>query len=488
MDEKHDEAMRIESAAHDEFQFQKRAERKLRHKIDLYIVPLVALLYLFCFIDRANIGNARIAGLEADLDLHGYDYNLVLSAFYISYAICEIPATMLCKKIGPGWFLPISTIFFGICTIATGFVHTRAQIIAVRVLLGIFEAGLLPGIAYYLSRWYRRSELTLRLGYYMVMTPLAGAFGGLFASGILSIDRIGSVTRWRMIFVVEGIITAGLGFIALAFLTDNPNTARWLSEEEKQLAIDRVKIERVGQDVVLDKFSSTRMKRGFLNPATLSTAVVFLLNNVVALGIAFFLPTIIRTIYPGKTVVQLQLLSVPPYVVAAACLLSASYASSKMDNRQLFLCLHGPLVLVGYAMLLSLFTPGARYAAIFLTASSIYIGGPFSNAQVSANTVSDTSRNIGISVNSGAGYLGGLIATWTYLPFDGPRYPIGNGINLAATSVIIIVTCSFYAWMIYDNKKRNAVPYEEKERRLANLTHEEVANLEYKHPDFRWQP
>jgi MFS family permease len=124
--------------------------------------------------DSKCIGNARIAGLEADLGLTGYDYNIVLSAFYVAYAICEVPSTMLCKLIGPGWYLPIATFMFGIFTIATGFVQTRAQIIAVRVLLGIAEAGLLPGIAYYLSRWYRRSELTLRLGYYMIMTPLAG--------------------------------------------------------------------------------------------------------------------------------------------------------------------------------------------------------------------------------------------------------------------------------------------------------------------------
>jgi sugar phosphate permease len=229
---------------------------------------------------------------------------------------------------------------------------------------------------------------------------LVGAFGGLFASGILKLDRIGSVNRWRMIFVVEGIITAGLGLIALVFLTDSPSTARWLSEEEKQLAIDRVKIERLHQSQLVDKMNRTRIKRGVLNPATLATAAVFMLNNVVALGIAFFLPTVIRTIYPGRTVVQLQLLSVPPYVVAAACLLTAAFISSRIDNRQLFLVIHSPLVLVGYAILLSSFIPGVRYAAIFLTAATIYIAGPFSNAQVSANTVSDTSRNIGISVNS----------------------------------------------------------------------------------------
>jgi hypothetical protein len=93
-----------------------------------------------------------------------------------------------------------------------------------------------------------------------------------------------------------------------------------------------------------------------------------------------------------------------------------------------------------------------------------------------------------ISLSGGAGYLGGLVATWTYLPFDGPQYPIGNGINLAASSTILLVTSGFYAWMKLDNKKRDRVTYEEKEWILQNMTEEEVANLEYKHPDFRWRP
>ena len=204
-------------------------------------------------------GNARIAGLEKDLNLKGYDYNLILSSFYISYALFEIPATILCKAIGPGWFLPISTILFGVCTVATGWVKTRAQMIGVRVLLGVFEAGLLPGCAYYLSRWYRRGELTLRLGYYMCMTPLAGAIGGLFASGILTLDNFAGITRWRMIFAIEGIITIGIGLTALIFLTDRPETARWLSEAEKRLAIDRVNSERLGQNQLVDKMNKRLM-------------------------------------------------------------------------------------------------------------------------------------------------------------------------------------------------------------------------------------
>lgn len=130
----------------------------------------------------------------------GNDYNLILSVFYISYIIFEIPANVLCKWMGPGWFLPATSLGFGLVSIFTAFANNVAQISGVRFVLGIFEAGMLPGIAYYMSRWYRRSELTFRLSLYIVMAPLAGAFGGLLASAILSLDRFGMFHSWRMIF------------------------------------------------------------------------------------------------------------------------------------------------------------------------------------------------------------------------------------------------------------------------------------------------
>jgi MFS family permease len=149
------------------------------------------------------VGNARLAGFEKDLHLKGYDYNTVLSIFYISYIIFEIPSNMACKWIGPGWYIPTISLGFGICSICTAFVNTIQSASGVRFLLGLFEAGMLPGIAYYMSRWYRRSELAFRLSLYIVMAPLAGAFGGLLASGILKLSHFGGLSKWRMIFAIE---------------------------------------------------------------------------------------------------------------------------------------------------------------------------------------------------------------------------------------------------------------------------------------------
>ena len=267
------------SYGHSLVQFDPKAESRLRWKIDLYIVPTVALLYLFCFIDRANIGNAKIAGLEKSLGMSGYDYNGVLSIFYVSYIVFEIPSNMACKWMGPGWFIPLISLCFGIASIGTAFVHSRAAISGVRFLLGIFEAGMLPSIAYYMSRWYRRSELAFRLSLYIVMAPLAGAFGGLLASAILKLPGFGSLHSWRMIFAIEGIITCGISLISFFTLTDRPETARWLTQEEKDLALARIKSERVGTTEVLDKIDRNKFLRGIFNPVTLATSFIFLLGK-----------------------------------------------------------------------------------------------------------------------------------------------------------------------------------------------------------------
>ena len=238
------------------------------------------------------------------MNLQGYDYNAVLSTFYISYIIFEIPANLACKWIGPGWFIPATSLGFGLCSIFTGLCDTIHSVSAVRFLLGMFEAGMLPGIAYYLSRWYRRSELAFRLSLYIVMAPLAGAFGGLLASAILTLDHFGGLHSWRMIFAIEGIITCCLSLIGFATLTDRPETARWLSEEEKDLAIARVKSERVGSTEVLDKIDVPKILKGIFSPVTLTTAFIFLLNNITVQGLAFFAPTIVKTIYPEASVVR----------------------------------------------------------------------------------------------------------------------------------------------------------------------------------------
>lgn len=386
---------------------------------------------------------------------------------------------------GPGWFIPGISLCFGIASIGTAFVHDIHSICGVRFVLGIFEAGMLPGIAYYMSRWYRRSELAFRLSLYIVMAPLAGAFGGLLASAILTLDHFGSLHRWRMIFAIEGIVTCVLALISFITLTDRPETARWLTQEEKDLAIARVKSERVGQNEVLDKLDRKKTFRGIFNPVVLATSVIFLLDNITVQGLAFFAPTIVRTIYPKNTVVYQQLRTVPPYIVGAFFTVLFPFLSWRFDRRTIFMIAGAPLMMVGYIMFLASTEPQVRYGATFIIASGAFSFGALCNAQGSANVVTDTARASAIGTVVMFGNVGGLISTWSFLPFDGPNYRIGNGLNLATSSTILILGIALLLWMKRSNSKRAQVDVDTE---LAGKSAGEIEDLDWRHPSFRWRP
>ncbi|KAJ9127761.1 hypothetical protein QFC24_000044 [Naganishia onofrii] len=436
------------------------ASRKLARKIDMYIVPIVALQYLFAFIDRANIGNARLAGLEKDLKLVKYDYNLLLSMFYVSYIIFEIPANLFTKWLGPGKSIPLYTITFGLLSVAFAFVRNKSAAYAVRFLLGVAEA---------------------------VCAPLAGAFGGLLASGILKIDNIGSVVRWEMIFLIEGIITTIIGIASYFLMTDRIETAKWLSQEEKDLANARIKREQVGATVVLDKLHSRAVKQGIFAPTTLAIGFIFLVNNITVQGLAFFTPTIVASIFPTKSTVHKQLFTVPPYLVGACFTLIFPYISMRIKKRGLFLCIAAPMIGTGFAIFLATKNTTARYVAVFFAMSGAFVGGPMCTSWTAINVASDTSRAAALGWTVMMGNIGGLISTWSFLPTDakkGNGYPIGNGLNLACSITMFFVAAGCLVFIKTNNKKRERGDYD---HYLHNVRPEDAFKLGNNHPGFRYK-
>lgn len=288
-----------------------------------------------------------------------------------------------------------------------------------------------------------------------------------------------------MIFAIEGIITMCLALISFFTLTDRPETARWLSQDEKDLAIARVKSERIATTEVLDRIDKPRIMRGLLSPVTLVTAIIFLLTTVTVQGVSFFAPTIVRTIYPKATVVTQQLYTVPPYVVGAVSCILFNFISSKIDRRNILMIICLPFVMIGYIIFLATTNSNARYGATFIIAFGIFTFGALLNAQLSGNVVSDTARSAAIGIGVCFCNIGGLISTWAFLPFDGPNYPIGNGLNLATSASSFLIAIGLEFWMNYDNNRRDKIDID---GALAGKSEKEIQDLDWKHPGFRWRP
>lgn len=205
-------------------------------KIDIRLVPMLALLYLCAHIDRANIGNAKIEGMVTDLNMSGVQYNTVLSIFFIPYVLLEVPSNVLLKKFKrPSTYLGILVVGWGVIMTCTGLVNNYSSLMAVRVLLGIFEAGFFPGAIYLCSYWYMPKDLALRISYFYCASALSGAFSGLLAAAIAKMDGIGGYEGWRWIFILEGLATVVLGVACFFFLIDTPALSkRWLEPDEIQ--------------------------------------------------------------------------------------------------------------------------------------------------------------------------------------------------------------------------------------------------------------
>lgn len=215
----------------------------------------------------------------------------------------------------------------------------------------------------------------------------------------------------------------------------------------------------------------------------MTTTVIFLLNSITVYGVSFFLPTIVKTIFPEKSVRVQQLLTVPPYFVGAVACALTSFWSWKSQRRGIFMIFCAPLTVVGYIMFLSTTNPHVRYGATFLPFLGIFTYGALTNSHVAANVASDTARTAAIAFNVMGCNIGGLVSAWAYVPSDSPDYKIGNGLNLAAQAAMIIIATALYVWIERDNQRRD--------QKQAEGPHDpdtqDMETLDWKHPDFRWR-
>lgn len=165
-------------------------ERRLVRKLDWRIIPGVSILYLLSFLDRSNVANAKLDGLTKDLNMTGDEYLTGLTVFFIGYISLEVFWNIILKRIGPKLWLPAVTLAWGIVSTLQGVIVNKTGFYVVRTFLGITEGALFPGVVFYLSMWYKRSERVFRISLFFSAASLAGAFGG-----ILAYVRSSSMTR-----------------------------------------------------------------------------------------------------------------------------------------------------------------------------------------------------------------------------------------------------------------------------------------------------
>ncbi|ESK89335.1 mfs transporter [Moniliophthora roreri MCA 2997] len=459
------------------------AERRLLQKLDWRLIPLFTLIYCTNFVDRTTKGNAKIAGIEKDLQMTGFDYNVALTVFYIFYIVAEVPSNLALKHFGSVW-LAAMVVMFGAVAIGTAFVTSYGGLVVSRVFLGIAEGGTLSGLVYVLSGYYRRSELVLRVGVFFGVAPtLAGAFGGLLASGLLSVGNINSVTSWRKIFLIEGIITCGIGLACFFILPNDPQRTRMFNEEERALALARIDADQAVETQGVKEKTSLKLVLRSFSFTTTACAILYLLINISFQGLSLFMPTVVATL-GNYTVVESQLRTVPPYLVGAVWAIFCSYCSFRVKRRAPFILLSTLLMVTGYAIAVGTKNSKARYAACFLSITGGSNAGPMVLAWGTGNAAPDTVKAVATALIPGIGTIGAVIAVWTYLPTDAPNYHNGNTLNLSTSSFTCVLVLLVVLYIRLENAKRNRG---ERNYRLEGKSRKEIEELGYLHPGFRYQ-
>ncbi|KAN0125051.1 Major facilitator superfamily domain containing protein [Russula decolorans] len=214
---------------------------KLKRKIDFRLLPWLTLLYLMNYLDRGSIGNARLYDMQKRLHLTDKQYLMALTTFFFPYALLEVPSNLALKYLRPSRWIPFIVFVWGIAMTSHGFARNYGDLIGLRFLLGLAEAGLFPGIVFYLSCWYKRSELGSRIAVIYSAATIAGAFSGFLAVAIHNMDGIGGRPGWAWIFILEGLFTILVACASPWVLQDFPESAKFLSEVEHVYIIREMK-------------------------------------------------------------------------------------------------------------------------------------------------------------------------------------------------------------------------------------------------------
>lgn len=462
--------------------FDEKKISRLRLKIDFNLIPACSLLYLLCFLDRGNIGNAKIAGMAADLNLSADDYSVILVVFFATYCTLEAPTNMLLKKMSPKLFLPLICILWGICVLGMGFARSKHDLIALRVLLGIFEAGLMPGCAYYLSNWYRRSELSYRIALFFSSATIAGAFSGILAWAIMKMEGLGGLHGWQWIFILEGIATIVVGILCYFIIYNGPRGAtRFLNPQEIVFWEWYLKqdVGKSNEKIDQEKLSKKHLKDGFLGWRVWYFVILSLGCTIPIYSFSYFLPTIIKDL--GWTASMAQLMSAPPYIWACLCTIGTSYLSDRFKIRYPYII--GPMLLFaipGFAMALGQKNTNVTYGGVFLATAGQYAPWPSIVSWNANNYPNEHTRGIAMGVQIGFASAGGVIAGYAYKNPD-----TGHAIVLAFTALSSCLTGLLAYYYVRENHKKDE--YCRVHPEIYDQDPNELAELELKNPLFRYQ-
>ncbi|KAI0170077.1 major facilitator superfamily domain-containing protein [Pestalotiopsis sp. NC0098] len=445
--------------------FTEGQRKRVIWKVDIRLIPMLTILYLISFLDRSNIGNAKIEGLDNDLQLSGVQYNVALCIFFIPYILLEIPSNWILSKVKrPSLYLGAMIIAWGIVMTLSGVVQSYAGLCITRVLLGVFEAGFFPGAIYLVSVWYLRDESQVRIAIFYCSSATAGAFSGLLAYAIAKMDGVGGYGAWRWIFIIEGLASVAAGVIAMLLMPDSPVLSEYfLAPEEirylevRQLAVTGQGHHGHGEDS--RNFDWKSLIEALKDWQMYLLAIVYLSSTGPNYALKFTMPQIIKNM--GYESSMAQVLTIPPYTVGVIATISSAIFADRITWRMPFAVAADICLVIAHAILY-VFGPTQKqhipacYFALCLACVGFYPIPPTVNAWLISNTAPQNKRAMAIGYFVGLGNVGGIFGSFIYRDSEAPRYPSGYAttFSLACAGIIASLILEYCYKRINDTRSK----------------------------------
>ncbi|KAG2754910.1 MFS general substrate transporter [Suillus brevipes Sb2] len=429
-----------------------RLEGTVWRKLDRWVLPVCTMFYLLSFLDRSNIANARVAGMQTSLKMSNYQYSIALTMTYVPYIAAEFPSNLLLKSVGPRWMLPTMVTIWGFAATMQGVVKSYSGLLACRFFLGLMEGGLFPGLVLYMSFFYPRERLQIRVATFFASASLSGAFSGLLAAAIMNINGKGGRPGWAWIFIIEGMFTFLFGLLAFLVLPNSPATARFFSTKERNYVMAKLKADgAVAGDDKSDGFKWIEVIRCCQSIHVWLLAPVLFFLGTTLYGLAYFEPTIVAGL--GYTGNKAQLMSAPPFAFAFVVSMITAVISDRYKCRGFMLIFFSVCNLVGFIMFYASKSNHVRYGSLFLTISGSYCGAPPVITWVANNSAPHIRRATSVAIAFIMTNSGGILVTWLL----GSLSPAPNYTKATITFIImsvgmVVLSSATLAYLWHQNR------------------------------------
>lgn len=334
---------------------------------------------------------------------------------------------------------------------------------------------------YYLTLWYPRHQIFVRMAVFYSAATLAGAFGGLIAYGVGYMEQYRGVSAWRWLFFIEGLLTFAVGLTAFFVIENFPEDARFLTSTERRIVASNLRKDALGAGS--QGFSKRKVLSAFKDYKVIIFCFIYIGTTIPLYSLALFLPTILQNLTTNS--LRVQLLTVPPYALGFVTTMITSFISDRVKIRGPFLASMCTLGIIGYALLISTHNTHVEYAAVFLCVMGIAYAVVGVIAWGSNNLAGDYKRATGMGMYICFGNAGGVVSSYIYRTQDAPFYRFGHIISVSVLCMTTTLTLLMMFLLNRENKRRAAMRASGEDKTfLASLTPEQVEDLGDNHPHF----